>query len=936
MAKRSFSQEYLALLGSFFLIGLEIVVRGITLALPISSPIAQASDFVELCELYGYYAEEHIVQTGDGYLLGLHRLGWRRGEEDQRVNGGPNSVQKKVAYLHHGLMMNSEVWVCLTEKERCLPFVLVEQGYDVWLGNNRGNKYSKKNVHHSPTEPAFWNYSIDQFAFHDIPDSIDYILSTTGQPSLSYIGFSQGTAQAFATLSIHPNLNDKVDVFIALAPAMAPPGLASGIVSSFIKASPEVLFLAFGRKAILSSTTMWQALLYPGIFCWVIDLSLRYLFGWHSKNITAYQKLAAYPHLFSFSSTKSVVHWLQIIRNGTFQMYDDEVQAPFSIATAAKYYKVAKFPTRNIKTPIVLVYGGSDSLVDIKVMLKELPKHTIAKEIPHYEHLDFLWASDVDKLVFPYVLDALSDYASGAHHQNGTKHLKDSISPAEPPSYSEDERAPKLLKAVNATDTDEADTEPARLERAFRSIILDFDARVPIPFSGNSCHLPSTRAHIKLIRPPVFPSSYRSDTVTESTEIKVDEQVNLSTSRVGREGTETRFPSKPEQGPRQDRRYQEEDVRVYEEDRYRRPARGEEKLRVFEEERFNGPRDTRVERDTRIEVERERYREPYQRYADAQIDVQDRSYDRRTYDRDNHITLQDNVQDNVDVTERDYRQRTTPFAEEYTSSRWQDKSTHPRNNLAEQDYSYSAPAQQEEVRAHSETRTTVDPPQKKHKLDMGYYDEDGHYHSFRHGLHRAADRILHPIHGPQHHHHRTDRVVEEDVVVEDREITMSAPRREPSRYAERGGVPNTITIPCHHIRIGDLLILQGRPCQVIRITTSAQTGQHRYLGVDLFTKQLHEESSFVSNPSPSVVVQNMLGPVFKQYRVLDIRDDGRVVAMTETGDVKQGLPVLDQSSLLGRLTDSFNDGRGSVRVLVINDEGRELAVDYKVIHGSRL
>lgn len=73
------------------------------------------------------------MPTKDGYLLGVHRLGWRRGEEDERVNSGPGSVQKKIAYLHHGLMMSSDVWVSLTEEERCLPFLLVEKGYDVWV-----------------------------------------------------------------------------------------------------------------------------------------------------------------------------------------------------------------------------------------------------------------------------------------------------------------------------------------------------------------------------------------------------------------------------------------------------------------------------------------------------------------------------------------------------------------------------------------------------------------------------------------------------------------------------------------------------------------------------------------------------------------------------------------------------------------------------------
>lgn len=236
---------------------------------------------------------------------------------------------------------------------------------------------------------------------------------------------------------------------------------------------------------------------------------------------------------------------------------------------------------------------------------------------------------------------------------------------------------------------------------------------------------------------------------------------------------------------------------------------------------------------------------------------------------------------------------------------------------------------------------------KEHKHDMGYYDDDGHYHSFRHGLEKATDRVFHPFHPhhERHHHHdhhdhhdhgREEVYIEKDEIRDRGPVRYRDGVRESVRYIERGGGRNTITIPCHHIRIGDLLILQGRICQVIRITSSVQTGQYRYLGVDLFTKQLQEETSFVSNPTPSVIVQNMLGPVFKTYRVLDIREDGRIVAMTETGDVKQGLQVIDQGGLWSRLNDAFANGRGSVRALVINDGGRELAVDYKVIHGSRL
>ncbi|KAJ5343169.1 Alpha/beta hydrolase fold-1 [Penicillium brevicompactum] len=443
---RLFWFEYLALFGSLILVLLETIIHLITWCLPspiirfcyeqskalfnlliptesrqrrtkeevFANAIADASDFTEICALFGYQAEEHIVQTNDGYLLGLHRLAYRKGEEHVRVNQSPGGIQKKVVYLHHGLLMSSEVWVALTDEQRCLPFQLVEKGYDVWLGNNRGNKYSKKSIKHSPGSNEFWDFSIDQFAFSDIPNSIEYILEVTEQPSLSYIGFSQGTAQAFATLAIHPLLNRKIDVFVALAPAMAPSGLRNRIVDSLMKASPDFLFLLFGRRSILSSTTMWQTILYPPIFVRIIDTALRALFNWKCRNIKRTQKLAAYMHLYSFTSTKSVVHWFQIIRHKNFQFYDDEVYAPFSIAASERFYKPVKYPTRNIKTPIVLLYGDSDSLVDIGVMLKGLPHTTVAQAIPTYEHLDFLWASDVDRQVFGYVFDALEIYSRGS------------------------------------------------------------------------------------------------------------------------------------------------------------------------------------------------------------------------------------------------------------------------------------------------------------------------------------------------------------------------------------------------------------------------------------------------------------------------------------------------------------------------------------------
>lgn len=391
------------------------------------SQIANADGFVEICRLYGYEAEEHIVKTSDGYLLGIHRIGggrnsnWRNksapdipSDSLPRKSSSPSpppAPPKPVVYLHHGLLMNSEVWVSNVDPKKTLPFVLADMGYDVWLGNNRGNKYSKKHVTHNPNSIAFWNFSIDDFALYDIPDTINYILYIVQQKDLVYIGFSQGSAQAFATLSINPELNKKVRLFIALAPAMAPPGLRNSVVDALMRASPSLIYLFFGRKAIMKSAAFWQSIMYPPFFVSTIDMAISSLFQWHCKNITYPQKLAAYPHLYSYTSVKSVVHWFQIIRSGRFHMYDDDVESPF--LKGKHFYRVASFPTQNIKTPILLLYGKADSLVDIDVMTSELPKDTTTSiGFEGYEHLDMIWGNKVDKLIFPYIYSALQQ----VHH----------------------------------------------------------------------------------------------------------------------------------------------------------------------------------------------------------------------------------------------------------------------------------------------------------------------------------------------------------------------------------------------------------------------------------------------------------------------------------------------------------------------------------------
>lgn len=55
---------------------------------------------------------------------------------------------------------SSNTWV-LNSVTESLAFILADAGFDVWLGNNRGNCYSQYNTHLSPDDVAFWAFSYD-------------------------------------------------------------------------------------------------------------------------------------------------------------------------------------------------------------------------------------------------------------------------------------------------------------------------------------------------------------------------------------------------------------------------------------------------------------------------------------------------------------------------------------------------------------------------------------------------------------------------------------------------------------------------------------------------------------------------------------------------------------------------------------------------------
>ena len=73
----------------------------------------------------------------------------------------------------HGMMSSSEMWVL--NFENSVAIKLLEAGYDVWLGNNRGNIYSRNHVRLTPWGREYFDFSFYEMGKYDLPTMIDFV-----------------------------------------------------------------------------------------------------------------------------------------------------------------------------------------------------------------------------------------------------------------------------------------------------------------------------------------------------------------------------------------------------------------------------------------------------------------------------------------------------------------------------------------------------------------------------------------------------------------------------------------------------------------------------------------------------------------------------------------------------------------------------------------
>lgn len=371
----------------------------------------------QIIEYNGYPKEVHLVTTEDGYILELHRI--PHGINESKYNGKnafkDNGQPRPPILLQHCLLCSSAEFVMNTP-DKALAYLLADSGYDVWMGNVRGNTYSRNHVSLSPSQKEFWQFSWSEMAYYDMPAIIDHILNETKAKDLYYVGFSMGTTVFWAMMSDRPEYNQKVRCMAAMGP-VAYVGNAKGPLARLASKAGFMEGMAkfFGKYEFLAFGPVMDKLLSYACDERVLASAMcrNFLFqigGSNPKQLNEEFLPVLLTHTPAGTSIFTVTHYLQEIMSGNFQKYDYGVKGNLE-----KYNSTSppEYNLNNVTVPVALFSSENDWLAapkDVEKLKLELPNNVYHKvvEDPMFTHLDFVWAKDADQLVYKDVLNFLA------------------------------------------------------------------------------------------------------------------------------------------------------------------------------------------------------------------------------------------------------------------------------------------------------------------------------------------------------------------------------------------------------------------------------------------------------------------------------------------------------------------------------------------------
>ncbi|XP_011158633.2 lipase 3 [Solenopsis invicta] len=355
----------------------------------------------------GYPFELHHVTTDDGYILAVHRI----------PNYSNKTIENhRVVLIMHGLLGCSMDWL-ITGRNRSIAYLLADEGYDVWLGNNRGTTNSKNHTTLSIQSAQFWDFSWHELGMHDLPAMIDYILEQTGQQQLFYVGFSQGTTQFWVLTSLKPEYNQKIKLMSALAPVaytghiggiLRPLSFFANIFKGFYKFTGYFEILANSKLEKFITRNFCHEEMFTQPFCELIVSMI----GGFSTNETDYMHLADYLQFAPAGcSYKQLVHYAMGIQNpGHFRPYDYGILRNLRIYGR---FVPPEYPMEKITVPVILYHGLNDVLAapdDVKILNRKLPNilEDFIVTLKRLNHFDFVYGLHVRDLVYNHLIERMN------------------------------------------------------------------------------------------------------------------------------------------------------------------------------------------------------------------------------------------------------------------------------------------------------------------------------------------------------------------------------------------------------------------------------------------------------------------------------------------------------------------------------------------------